>query len=308
MDFKPNFFLVGAPKCGTSSLYYYLKQHPDIFLTAVKEPHYFCKDFHKEIDAFHSKHGIWPLRDEVDYLDLFKTHSHEAVVGEASTSYLYSQTAATEIYNFNPDAKILIALRNPIEVLHSWHSHLLYYFEEDVWDFGKALAMEEERAGGHVPLPRKVKFPTRLRYHYMVQFDEQIKRYKELFGLEQIRIVLLDDLKNDLAQTFEGILEYLGVDSKFQPEIRIKNPSKVQKNSIINKVLNSEKARILKVLMPSSLKNTMVNKLRRLNTSEQKRATISQELELKLKETYRPQVEALSKLLSRDLVELWKYD
>jgi hypothetical protein len=104
-EMKLNFFIVGAPKCGTTSLYFYLKQHPEIYLPEKKVPHFFCTDFHKEIDEFHGFPKAWNIRSLEKFHELFKDVGDEKLIGEASTSYLYSSSAAKEIYRYNPAAK-----------------------------------------------------------------------------------------------------------------------------------------------------------------------------------------------------------
>ena len=108
---KPGFFIVGAPKCGTTSFYHYLRQHPQIFMPDNKEPHYFGSDLKKRSDEF--------IKTEEEYLSLFKDADSSQMAGEASTFYLYSKAAQKEIKGFNPHAKIIIMLRNPIDFLHS---------------------------------------------------------------------------------------------------------------------------------------------------------------------------------------------
>ena len=144
----PNLFIVGAPKCATTSLHHYLQQHPDIAMCKIKEPHFFCTDFHRECDTFHQAPTLFEIRDESAYLSLFSHWKGEKIVGESSTSYLYSQTAADHIYDFNADAKIIIVLREPVSLLYSWHSHLVNNREETIDDFKSALSAEHEKKTG----------------------------------------------------------------------------------------------------------------------------------------------------------------
>ena len=132
----PNFFIVGAPKCGTTAMNDYLDQHPDVFM-AHKELHYFGNDLQV-------KNRI----SEQEYLQHFKDAVNEKIIGEASVWYLFSATAAKEIKSFSPDAKVLIMLRNPVDVIYSLHSQHLYDGNEDVLDFESALALDDERKAG----------------------------------------------------------------------------------------------------------------------------------------------------------------
>src|SRR3972149_11450918 len=108
----PNFFIVGAPKCGTTAMYTYLKQHPEVFMSDLKELHFFGTDHHRI--------NYTPYTKE-QYLSFFDGAGDKRRIGEASTSYLYSERAAVEIKEFNPFARIIIMLRNPVDVMYAYH-------------------------------------------------------------------------------------------------------------------------------------------------------------------------------------------
>ena len=118
---KPNLFIVGQPKSGTTALHQFLGQHPEIFMSSIKEPHFFCSDFHLESDRAYGKQRFFDFRNESAYLQIFAKAEGAEIAGESSTNYLYSQVAAEKIYNFNPDAKIIIILREPAKFLYSLH-------------------------------------------------------------------------------------------------------------------------------------------------------------------------------------------
>jgi len=148
---KPDFFIVGAPKCGTTSMYHYLRQHDQIFMPDEKEPHYFGEDLKKRPDKF--------IDNEDEYLNLFKDAKPDQKLGEASTFYLYSKSASREIKEYNPDAKIIIMLRNPIDFLNSLHSQLLFSGNEDEPDFEIAMELEEIALRDEFFIERKL-FPN----------------------------------------------------------------------------------------------------------------------------------------------------
>ena len=195
---KPDFFIVGAPKCGTTSLYYYLRQHPQIFMPEYKEPHFFGKDLNKRSDEF--------IYDEEKYLTLFKNAESDQKIGEASTFYLYSESAPGEIKEFNPNAKIIIMLRNPIDFLHSLHSQLLFSGNENVADFNEALKLEEDRLQGK-NLPENIDMVDKVYYKkHVSRIPEQIQNYIEIFGVENVTILILEDLQTDPASCYKKIL------------------------------------------------------------------------------------------------------
>src|ERR687894_3261543 len=112
----PNFFIIGAQKAGTTSLYYYLKQHPQIYMSPRKEPHFF-KGMHSELRK--SGRGLPPVTDLGDYQALFRGVTDEKAIGEASASYLYSPKAPALIKSSIPDAKLIAVLRNPADRAYS---------------------------------------------------------------------------------------------------------------------------------------------------------------------------------------------
>ena len=136
---KPDFFIAGMPRSGTTSMYTYLKQHPDIFLSIYKEPNYFCKDLSQ---------SDYNVRDEALYHSLFVHAAGKKRIGEGSVWYLTSTTAASEIKKFSPSAKIIVMLRNPVEMIYSLHSLYLRTGNEDTVDFEQALALQPDRMKG----------------------------------------------------------------------------------------------------------------------------------------------------------------
>ncbi|MBN1253032.1 MAG: sulfotransferase [Bacteroidales bacterium] len=161
---KPNLFIVGMPKAGTSALYFFLKQHPEIFMSEDKEPNYFCADLIEESDNFHKrKFEDFRYRNEKSYLKLFENKDKFKIAGEASTQYLFSKKAAENIYNFNTKAKIIIIIREPVSFLYSYHSQLLRNVRENILDFKKALEFEPERKKLN-KYPSNVRFPSQLHY------------------------------------------------------------------------------------------------------------------------------------------------
>ena len=141
---RPDFFVVGAFKSGSTALYEQLRRHPQIFMPFHKEPLYFGDDLTRRYGRM----------TEADYLRLFKDAKPRQRVGEASTWYLYSTSAAREIKDFSPDAQILVVLRNPVDVMYAQHNQLIFNVIEDIPDFAEALAAEPDRRAGQAPAAR----------------------------------------------------------------------------------------------------------------------------------------------------------
>ena len=132
---KANLFIVGAQKTGTTTLHYQLSQHSQIQMSAVKEPGYFCTDLQRESDKFLGERVGFPFREKKQYKKLFSEPHNFEYNGEASSLYLYSKTAAQEIRDYNPDAKIIVILRDPVEFLYSLHFQYVKEGVEDIEDF-----------------------------------------------------------------------------------------------------------------------------------------------------------------------------
>ena len=136
---KPDFFIIGAPKCGTTALVSYLSEHPDVFMSEPKEPHFFADDFP------HYKKYI-PTIDAYERLFEDAALKPATRVGEASVWYLYSEYAIKNIHKYRPDAKLIVMLRDPVEVMQSLHKQLLWTMDENQPSFEKALELMPMRA------------------------------------------------------------------------------------------------------------------------------------------------------------------
>jgi len=313
---KPNLFIVGAPKCGTTSLHYYLSQHPEILMSKIKEPLYFCKDFHKESDKFHKKKRYYPIRIEKEYLKLFENAKSEKIIGESSIWYLYSKVSAYEIYKFNPNAKIIIMIRNPVDFLYSLHSQFLYSDSENITNFKRALDSEINRRINK-RLPNSVKNPSFLYYSDIVKFSEQISRFLKLFFHKQIKIIIFDDFKNNTLEEYKKILEFLNINAKFKPNLKILNPNKTVKLKLLNLFLKKPPTKIkqiIKLLLPMIMIQKTLNFLVNFNIRYIKRKPLNSEFKIELMKEFKPEVEKLNKLLidnnliNKDLINLWDYD
>jgi hypothetical protein len=285
---KPDFFIVGAPKCGTTALYTYLKQHPEIFISPKKEPQFFASDVLG--DRRHT--CTWS-----DYLSCFAAAHGEKRIGEASVAYLGSRCAPKEIKAFNPAAKIIIMLRNPVDMMHSLHSQRLVYNTE-YCSFDAALDAEERQG---LVLARYVG----LSYREAARYPDKVRRYFDVFGRENVHVIVYDDLVKDTCGVYRKVVGFLGVGLDFQPRtFPIINANKRVRNRQLYKFLTRppEVARNLsRVLLPRPLRLLLAAALRRLNTVYEERPPMSLELRSRLQAEFRPEVEELSNLLDRDL-------
>ena len=291
---KPNFFIVGAPKCGTSAMYDYLREHPDVFMPTYKEPHFFARDFEgQRLNRF---------RDEKKYLALFKSAQNETRIGEASVWYLYSRVAAAELRAYDPDARIIVMLRSPVEMLYSLYHQLVYTRNEDLTTFREALAAEPDRKMGK-RIPRRLHTMVEtLYYRDIVKFTEQIQRYFDAFGHEQVHIIIYDDFKANTPQVYQHTLEFLEVDPDFVADFRVVNPNKFYRNSAFQEFLLMPPDWIMRTghtILPVARRVYWM--LRKLNARQIPRSSLNPELERELKKEFLPDIERLSELLGRDL-------
>jgi len=292
---KPCFFVVGAPKCGTTALCNYLNQHPAIFIPDIKEPNFFGKDLS----------GIKAARDMNEYLSLFRD-ADTRISGEGSTWSLYSRTAAREIYEFNPHARIIIMLRNPADVLYSLHNQMLYDGNnEDIEDFGEALRAEADRRKGR-RIPKTCKRREALLYSEVVRFADQVERYLSVFGRHGVHIIIYDDFKADSLASYREVLRFLRVDDSFVPEIKVINPSKHVRSRMLRKFYKDPPvwtSAIARVLFPQGLRKGIRAGLQNLNTQSVQRPPMDYEIRRKLNAMFSGEVAKLSDILVRDLTE-----
>ncbi|MEN9870771.1 MAG: hypothetical protein RLZZ171_1759 [Cyanobacteriota bacterium] len=306
---KPNLFIVGQPKTGTTALHQFLGQHPEIYMSSIKEPHFFCADFHLESDRAYGKQRFYDFRSESAYLQLFSKAKNVKVAGESSTNYLYSQVAAEKIYNFNPDAKIIIVLREPAKFLYSLHSHYVKFTEENEPDFLTALALETKRKQEEALSPR-VTSPSYLYYSQRVQYYQQVKRYCDRFKPEQIKVIIFEEFKSANERIFREVLEFLGVNPNFTPEYSAINVNKEVKFKAINNLINNPLAKSIFKNLLSQEFNDFVrdNVVEKLLWHQAPKAKIPEEIKLQLMQQYQPEVAKISELLQLDLLSKWGYD
>lgn len=289
---RPDFFIVGAPKCGTTAMYRYLQQHPDIFMPVIKEPHYFATDL--EASFF--------VQEEEAYLALFHEADSEKRVGEASTWYLYSEVAPSAIHAFDPAARIIIMLRNPADMMYSLHSHNLYVCEEDIPVFEDALAAETERKHGR-RLPPKVDLVQNLYYRDAPRYAKRVRRYLDLFDPSQIHVILYDDFKEQTADVYVEVCRFLGVTTEFRPDFPViygnKKITKEKLHGLLMKPPDIVKR--ASSIVPVGLRKKGLRLLYRLTMRRAPRPEMKDSLREQLQAEFRPEVLELSAMIGRDL-------
>lgn len=227
---KPNFFVVGAPKCGTTALYHTLLKHPEVFLPhseraadywRQKEPLHFCDDL-----------GIedWiRVHREEDYQAMFAGAGDARRAGEVSALYLLSPNAPKRILEFagdDEDLRFIILLRPPVDWMRSWHQDCLRYAHETITDFREALEAEPWRREGR-RMPRHGGFNGCLNYREAAHFSEAVERWYAVFGRERVRVFLMEDLSRDPVAVLDEIADFLDITPGLLQEIERRNDAAV---------------------------------------------------------------------------------
>ncbi len=296
---RPDFFLVGAPKSGTTAMAAYLGAHPQVFMPLRKDVHHFGRDLERRPNEMF-------VLDEAHYARLYAGAGSALRLGDASTGYLYSQTAAAEIRAFNPEARILIMLRNPVDVMFSSHSHLVWLGYEDIEDFEAALEAEPDRIAGR-RIPASCMLPASLRHRDTVRFAEQVERYLDVFGREAVEIVLYDDFKRDTRGTYGRVLEFLDVEPHAPESFDVVNPNKYARSRAVARWLQAPPApyRWLRGRLSDDVGYVLWLRLLRLNTRIAARPPMPEALRRRLLEEFAPEIDRLAAVTGRDL-EAWK--
>jgi hypothetical protein len=214
MTGRPEFFIAGAPKCGTTALFAYLSQHDSVFMPRIKEPKFFCTDLR-------TNGGVY-APDE--YRALFASAPAQCVTGEASTLYLYSKVAIERIMAYNPDAKIIVMLRYPVDAAHSLHAAGWSHRLENIGDFEDAWRVQAARlCGEHVP-PSWPDAAT-LQYGAIYSYAAQVRRVIEHVPERQRHFVVYEDFFADARRHYAEILEFLGLTTTNHPAFRVIDPA-----------------------------------------------------------------------------------
>jgi hypothetical protein len=294
---RPNFFIVGAPKCGTTALYEYLRPHPNVFMPKVKEPHYFAKDL-----------GTYPLIKTLDaYMALFGDSTDRHLrVGEASVYYLRSSTAIDNIYEFNPDAKLIAMFRNPVDMVHSFYSQLVYVAQEDVDDFETAWRLQERRAQG-LDLPLRSRGAFLLQYADMGRFGTQAQRLLSIFPPAQVKVILYDDFAASPRKVYDEVIGFLDIPHDNPSEFPRINENKRARVAWLRNLMVKpppvlrETYRSLKQTVGGKRLDAIKQGVLDRITVKERRPPLSPRFRAELVETFREEVALLSRLLKRDL-------
>jgi Sulfotransferase family len=310
----PDFFIVGHAKCGTTALYEMLRHHSQIYMP-VKEPRFFAPELRSRFRRL----GPGSCPETLDqYLALFAAASSEQRIGEASPQYIRSSSAASRIAEVQPDARIIVVLREPVSFLRSFHLQAVHNHAEMQKSFRKAIALEGVRRRGK-RIPRLSASPPALLYSDHVRYVEQLRRYHSAFPCEHVLVLIYDDFRNDNEATVRKVQRFLGVDDtstieavEIQSLVTVRFP----RLHLLAAAVRMARRKATKV-GPVSKTINLLTLSRRGNDALQtlwRRLVYGgppapdQEFIRELRCRFKPEVQALSEYLGRDLVSLWGYD
>jgi hypothetical protein len=284
---KPNFFILGAPKCGTTSLAAWLSEHPNIYLPSTKEPHFFNTDHRRSLSLPQSYERLFAAAGE----------QHSAV-GEASVWYLYSSEAVKNILNYSPDAKFVVMLRNPVDMAPSLHEELVFTGREDVADFAEAWNLQEPRRNGR-QLPVMVWEPKFVQYGDLCSLGMQVQRLLDVVSLERVKFLLLEDVAREPGAAYRSVLQFLGVSDDNRQDFRVHNQAKTRKWRGL--VAVAWAASTVKSALGIERGLGIWKRIDAMNRVERPRPPPADDMRQILKDYFATDVALLQKLIGRDL-------
>jgi hypothetical protein len=306
-------FIVGAPRCGTTSFARYLKRHPQVSFSIVKEPHFF---------ALHDLRGL--PNDELkealtrDYLDrYFPERAGFPLIAEGSVTSLYIPDRVEPVLKLFPDAKFIISVRNPLQMIPSLHQRLFYNGDEDVTDFAKAWALVPERRAGR-SVPKRCADPRWLDYWESGMLGKYVGGFVQTFGRDRCFVSVFDDYVADPAAQYRRLLDFLGLEDDGRTDFTRHRESRGVKSAMLQRLLQRPPKAAVSLLGSEAYKlridakkgevgvaaRTVLNLRKRLlawNKAPAPKIVLPLRLKDEMRAMYRDDVAKLSDLLGRDL-------
>ena len=292
----PNFLILGAAKSGTTAIYTYIKQHPQIYMSPRKELRYFSNHIEvpNNVPMDYVHRGVKTLEEYEHYFDAITS---ETIYGESSPMYLYYPGVAERIKETIPNAKLFAILRNPVDRAYSAYTHGLREWKEPAKSFEEALSLESERE--QIGWGMLWQF-TKVGFYY-----QQLKRYYDIFDPGQIMVVLYDDLRRSVDNLLKDIFTFLKVDPDFNPDTSARpNVSGFPKSKLTHEMMrhlfltDNPIKRIGRKIFRDKFRRQTINNIRELNLEKRK---MSQETRKELNQVFYEEIQNLEKLIDRDL-------
>jgi len=297
---KPNFFIIGAPKCGTTSLAQWLSEHPQVYFSLVKEPFYFSEDIYQNFSSW----------DE--YLKLFSfVKAHHLAIGEGTTHYLFSAAAVKEIERRINDPKYIVMVRNPVDMAYALHQQQVYGLNEDVLDFEQAWHLSPQRRKGERVL-ENCQSPLLLDYQEFCLLGKQVERLFDTVPRERVLLLKLDDFREDSRKEYLKVIHFLNLEDDGREDFPVYNQAKRWRNRWQGKIVRalSKFISILKfkhrILPEKSL--GIINFLKKKTIVNDQRSPLSPDFRKELLYFFKEDIKLLSELMGEDLSGLWGFN
>ncbi len=292
------FLIVGAPRYGTSTLSAMLKGHPDVCFSVPKEPHYFSR----------LPESWSPDRILADYMPAYFRHwdGTARALGEASPSYLYSDRAIDAIDRCFPEARFIVAARDPLQLVASHHKRMLYTLDEDEPDLARAWALQEKRRRGE-RVPRRCRDRRLLDYEGVGRIGARSAALLRRVGRERVRFVLLDDLRTDPLATYRGMLAFLSLPDDGRSQLPKRNESRAVRSVPLHLLASQPRSEVVRVALARlrrsrfRLVGGLVKRLKRASREPAAPDPLTPELRETLRRTFADDVRLLSTVVGRDL-------
>lgn len=279
----PNFIIAGAKKAATSSLYEYMKQHPQVYLSPIKETKFFAYEPDNPEHAG-SVHKKFPIHTLEEYARLFEGVKGEIAIGEASPIYINSSYAMRRIQALIPQVRLIFSLRNPVDRAYS------------------AYLMRVR--GGYEHRPVEQAFREDLNHLRSVSYYTMLKQWYALFPAEQIKVVLYEDIRKDAVAVVQELFAFVGVESSFTPDVSVQhNSGGVAKSQVRQHIVNYlRRYRSFRFYLPQSVRSLFTNWA---NGNLTKAPTMPTEVRQLLNDLYAVEVDQLEALTGKDLA-VWQ--
>ena len=305
MSIKANFLIGGAPKCGTTSLANYLRDHPQIFLSEIKEPFYFADD----LPRLREKTRV---QTSEQYAALFAGADDRCrAVGEGSTLYLFSESAIENALAYNPAMKFVFMVRHPVEVAHAFHMQMRFHEYEPLESFEAAWRDLPRRRLDPAVLPKRCLEPSMVDYDCIAAMGTQLDRAMTLIPPDQRLVLCFDDLKADAGQVYRRTLGFLNVDDDRRGSFGKDNAAMKSRFPIVTRALRHHWVVSASLMTKRRLRGRWYRIARQTKHSlmfrRAERPTLSAEFRRELQEHFLSEIELLEDLLKRDLSS-WKRD
>ena len=288
----------------------YLQEHPEVYMSRTKEPGYFAPD----VQGARPDQPFTHPADEAAYLSLFDHATDQRWLGESSTNYLMSLRAPDLIPEFEPEARAIAMVRNPVDLMYSLHSERVAGDSEWLTDFGEAVAADDDRRSGKRMPKRHSGFGVAYRDNALL--GEQVARWIGKLGRDRVHVVVFDDFAKDTPAEFQKVLRFLGIESTFRPQsFDVYNASHKKRGGaarLVRPLLRNRFSRwVSGRALPALIGETRTVRLakrfgaRRLTKEAQERAPLDPAVRRQLESEFTDDVRMLGGLIGRDLINEW---